>query len=50
MAPDQNSAMRKRSYTAPSLVRMPIGATATSTLPNGDATNSPGTAFGNTGS
>lgn len=36
MAADQNSTAGKRTYTAPSLVRMPIEATAASNLLNSD--------------
>jgi hypothetical protein len=51
MAPIQNSTAGKRTYIAPSLERMPIGATAASNLPNADIDNGPsGTAFGQHGS
>ena len=51
MAPIENSTAGKRAYIAPSLERMPIGATAASNLPNADIDNGPsGTAFGQHGS
>lgn len=38
MAADQNSAAGKQTYIAPSLARMPIGATAASNAQNSDVT------------
>lgn len=37
MAPGQNSTVVKRTYTAPTIARMPIGATAAANLQNSDA-------------